>query len=375
MPKMGLVLQGGGALGAYEYGAVTRLVELGWEPVAVTGVSIGAATAAAVAGARGGNIGQSLKHLWQAITLDSVPFLPPEHQSALSIFGNPRFWRLRHDVLGYRRWTSLCDVSPMHRTLSEVCDFDQINDPNHMRVAVTATNVQTGDQVSFANFVANPDSVHYVTPRIARVSLTPDHILASGSLPPGFPMTVIDGIPYWDGGLFDNTPIEPLLDLLTEDELETLPIFIVNLFATHSDPPANLREVQERMLEISFESRFLLAHADADGSLTEFTSTIEEIMRDLPAESRVRQRESFRRLVRFRALKNIRVIEADHAPMTGGMDFSAHGVNTRYRSGYAAVDRLLRSGHDLRPSLVETASRRAHDSRHAQHNNSSAGSE
>ena len=64
MPKMGLVLQGGGALGAYEYGAVCRLVELGWEPVAVAGVSIGAATAAAIAGARDGDICTSLKHLW-----------------------------------------------------------------------------------------------------------------------------------------------------------------------------------------------------------------------------------------------------------------------------------------------------------------------
>jgi len=341
MPKMGLVLQGGGALGAYEYGAVTRLVELGWEPVAVTGVSIGAATAAAVAGARGGDIATSLKHLWEAITIQPAPFWPPEQQATFSIFGNPRFWRVRHDLLGYRKWTSFCDVSPMRETLAEVCDFDQLNDANHIRVAVTATNVQTGDQVSFANFVANPDSLHYVTPRILRVSLTPDHILASGSLPPGFPMTLIDGVSYWDGGLFDNTPIEPLLDLLNADELDNLPIFIVNLFATHSNPPSDLREVQERMLEISFESRFLLAHADADGSLTEFTRTVEEIARDLPADSPARQRESFRRLVRFRALKNIRVIEAEHAPMTGGMDFSAHGVRTRFKSGYAAVDRHL----------------------------------
>jgi NTE family protein len=349
MPKMGLVLQGGGALGAYEYGAVTRLVELGWQPVAVTGVSIGAATAAAVAGARDGDICRSIKLLWEAITLDPVPFWPLERQAAFSIFGNPRFWRMRRDVLGYHQWTSLYDVSPMRQTLSEVCDFVQLNDPAHMRVAVTATNVQTGDQVSFSNFVANPDSVHYVTPRISRVTLTPDHILASGGLPPGFPMTVIDGVPYWDGGLFDNTPIESLLDLLTEDELENLPILVVNLFATHSNPPANLREVQERMLEISFESRFLLAHADADGSLTEFTRTIEEVMRDLPADSPARQRESFRRFVRFRSLKNIRVIEAGHAPMTGGMDFSAHGVRTRYESGYAAVDKLLRGGSDPKP--------------------------
>jgi NTE family protein len=224
MPKMGLVLQGGGALGAYEYGAVTRLVELGWHPVAVTGVSIGAATAAAVAGAPDGDICRSLKRLWEAITLDSVPFWPPERQTTFSIFGNPRFWRMRYDVFSYQDWTSFYDVSPMRETLAEVCDFSQLNDPTHMRVAFTATNVQTGDQVCFANFVGNPDSVYYVTPRISRVSLTPDHILASGSLPPGFPMTMIEGVPYWDGGLFDNTPIESMLDLLTEEELESLPI-------------------------------------------------------------------------------------------------------------------------------------------------------
>jgi hypothetical protein len=64
-------------------------------------------------------------------------------------------------------------------------------------------------------------------------------------------------------------------------------------------------------------------------------------MRDLPPDSTVRGRESFRRIVRFRALKNIRIIEADHAPMTGGMDFSAHGVRSRYESGYKAVDKLF----------------------------------
>src|SRR3984957_21288462 len=348
MPKMGLVLQGGGALGAYEYGAVTRLVELGWEPVVVTGVSIGAATAAAIAGAREGDICASLKRLWEAITLSPLPFWPADRQATFSIFGNPGFWQSRHDLYNYTKWTSLCDVSPMRKTLAKVCDFERLNDASKMRIAVTATNVQTGDQVSFSNYVANAEAVHYVTPRIKPVTLMPDHILASGSLPPGFPMTVIDGVPYWDGGLFDNPPIESLLDLLTEEELENLPIFIVNLFATHSNPPANLQEVQERMLEISFESRFLLEHADKDGSLTEFIRTVEEIMRDLPADSPVRQRESFRRLVRFRALKNIKVIEADHAPMTGGMDFSAHGVHSRYKQGYAAVDKLL-----TRSAIVE----------------------
>jgi NTE family protein len=354
MPKMGLVLQGGGALGAYEYGAVTRLVERGWEPVAVTGVSIGAATAAAIAGARDGDIGASLARLWKAITLEPLPLWPADKQATFSIFGNPGFWRGRPDVFNYPQWTSLWDVSPMRNTLAKVCDFERLNDASKTRMAVTATNVQTGAQVSFSNYVANADAVHYVTPKIKPVKLTPDHILASGSLPPGFPMTVIEGVPYWDGGLFDNTPIEILLDLLEDDELDHLPIFIVNLFATHATPPTNLQQVQERMLEISFESRFLLAHADAKGSLSEFTTTIEDIKRDLPQDSPVRGRESFRRLVRFRALKNIRVIEAEHAPMTGGLDFSAHGVMSRYASGYRAVDKLFET--PPRPGSVKTTS-------------------
>jgi NTE family protein len=343
MPRMGLVLQGGRALGAYEYGAVTRLVQLGWEPVAITGVSIGAATAAAIAGAREGDICASLQRLWAAITLSPLPLWPADRQALFSIFGNPGFWQGRHDLYNYTKWTSLWDLSPMRKTLAEVCDFDRLNDASKMRIAVTATNVQTGDQVSFSNYVANKDAMHYVTPKIKPVNLTPDHILASGSLPPGFPMTVIDGVPYWDGGLFDNTPIETLLDLLEEDELDHLPIFIVNLFATHATLPSNLQEVQERMLEISFESRFLLAHADADGSLSEFTTTIDELMRDLPKDSPSRGRESFRRLVRFRALKNIKIIQAEHAPMSGGLDFSAHGVRSRFTSGYKAVDRLFKN--------------------------------
>jgi len=146
-------------------------------------------------------------------------------------------------------------------------------------------------------------------------------------------------IAYWDGGLFDNTPIESLLDMLDEDEIEHLPLYVVDLFATHAALPANLTEVQERMTEISFESRFLVHHADADGSLAPFTSMLEEIERDLPRDSPVRSRDAFRRLFRLRALKNLRIIPAEHAPMSGGMDFSAHGVEGRH--SYEAVDNLF----------------------------------
>jgi NTE family protein len=137
MPKMALVLQGGGALGAYEYGAVCRLVELGWEPVAVAGVSIGAATAAAIAGAREGDICASLKHLWEAITLSPLPLWPADRQATFSIFGNPAFWQARYDLHNYTQWTSFYDVSPMRKTLAKICDFERLNDPSRMRIAVT----------------------------------------------------------------------------------------------------------------------------------------------------------------------------------------------------------------------------------------------
>lgn len=341
MPKMGLVLQGGGALGAYEYGAVTRLVELGWQPVAVTGVSIGAITAAAVAGAPDGDICASLKRLWDAITLIELPFWIPQNQALFSLFGNPKFWRLRHDYFNFSQWTSLCDVTPMRETLASICDFDRMNDPNNMRMAVTATNVITGNQVIFSNHVGNDDALHYVTPRVSPVRLTPDHIVASGSLPPGFPMTMIDGVPYWDGGIFDNTPIEAMLDILNDGEIEDLPIFIVELIATHSEPPKNLSEVHDRMLEISYESRFLIEHSDDDGGMTAFPAMLEEIHCELPKNSPLRKNKSFRRLMRLKALKNIRIIEAEHAPMMGGMDFSPFGVRRRYESGYEAVNKIL----------------------------------
>jgi NTE family protein len=226
-------------------------------------------------------------------------------------------------------------------TLATICDFQQLDDASHMRVAVTATNVMTGDQVSFSNHVGNSDAPNSVTPKLAPTKLTPDHILASGSLPPAFPMTFIDGVAYWDGGLFDNTPIESLLDMLDEDEIEHLPLYVVDLFATHAALPANLTEVQERMTEISFESRFLVHYADADGSLAPFTSMLEEIERDLPRDGPVRSRDAFRRLFRLRALKNLRTIPAEHAPMSGSMDFSAHGVEGRHKRGYEAVDNLF----------------------------------
>jgi len=332
---IGLVLQGGGALGAYEYGAVTSLCEAGLKPVAVTGVSIGAINAAAIAGARKGDIPASLKQLWSEIAIRQVPFLLQELQETLSMFGAPNFYKLRTDFYNAANWTSLCDVSPMRATLARLCDFDQINNTKHMRFAVTATRVAEGNSARFSN---------------TETTITTDHILASGSLPPGFPMTKIDDDWFWDGGLFDNTPMRPMIDMLTPDEADWLPIVTIDLFPTHDAVPTNLTEIKNRMMEISFENRFWDDFGGPDG-LIEHAQMIDDLDKELPATSKLRTRQAFRKLLEFRCLKNLKVIPSPHVPMTGGMDFSEAGIEERYERGFAAASKFLASdaGKSLLP--------------------------
>ncbi|MBV8055747.1 MAG: patatin-like phospholipase family protein [Deltaproteobacteria bacterium] len=340
MNKMGLVLQGGGALGAYEYGAVTRLIELQWQPAVVTGVSIGAINAAAVAGARNGDIRTSLERIWDAITLPQIPFWPADQQAVLSLWGNPRFYRVRTDVFNPLSQTNVYDLSPLRETLATICDFDQLNDSSHVRISVTATDVTTGGQVSFSNYVASAGAHLRVIPKVRKGRITPEHILASASLPPGFPMTDIGDMRCWDGGLFDNTPIWALLDLLDEAEIDNLPIFVIELFPTRDSIPHNQKEVIERMIEISYENRFWAEYEGAEG-LSAFTDMLAAVARDLPANSAVRSMEPFHRLQRLRALKNLKVVPAAHVPMSGALDFSVHSVKARFDAGYAAIDKSL----------------------------------
>jgi NTE family protein len=338
MTAIGLVLQGGGALGAYEYGAVTRLVEAGLRPVAVTGVSIGAINAAAIAGAPHGDIARNLKQLWSAIAICDIPLLPRQQQEMLSLFGTPNFYTLRNDFMNFANWTSLCDVTPMRATLERLCDFEQINNPKNMRLAVTATCVTDGSSVRFSN---------------TDMKITPDHILASGSLPPGFPMTKIDGGWYWDGGLFDNTPLRPMIDLLTPEEVHTLPIIVIDLFPTHDAVPSNLTEIKNRMMEISFENRFWDDYGGPDG-LIAHARMLDDLEKELPQNSRLRGDDQFRKLMAFRCLKNLKVIPSPHVPMTGGMDFSERGIHMRFDCGYAAATKFLESdgGRALQPDVV-----------------------
>jgi len=328
-----LVMQGGGALGAYEWGAVTALCEEGYYPVAVAGVSIGAVNAAAIAGARGGDVIGSLSRLWERLTnpylLDAMPWFAP--------FGHPNmYWP---NYWPNPSLTAYCGVAPLRSTLEEICDFDRINDikdEHRTGFAVTAAEVATGALKRFLNkgpdWKEKPDRI------------TADHVLASGALPPGFPMAMVNGKAHWDGGLFDNTPVRPMVDLLEGDQLDHVPIVQINLFpdgGQETPLPTHMGEVLARKMELTFMNRFWddYATTEYDGliGLCKYAQMIRNLDNEIPKDAKLRNSNQFKTLLRRRCLGNLHVIRSDRASMTAGLDFSRRGIYERRDKGYAAV--------------------------------------
>jgi predicted acylesterase/phospholipase RssA len=300
-------------------------------------VSIGAVNAAAIAGAPGGNIIESLQAVWNAITLPTLPWLPESSQGDMSLLGNPNFWRSRMDYLNLPSWTSLCTTAPMYSTLARNLDFEQINNPGHIRLGVSATSLRSGGPTTFSNYLADnyhSDDDHHTA---VLTAIAPEHIMASGALPPGFPAVRIGDTDYWDGGLFSNTPIDALLNMLEPDEIDGLPIFVVDLFPTDGLPaPANLLDVQTRTTALHYQNRFW-AEYGGSADQNEFADMLELLDKELPAKSLLRKNVAFEWLYRLRALKNIRVISSAAAPAGGDHDFSAYGVRKAYEAGRSAV--------------------------------------
>src|ERR1700730_2352198 len=192
--RTALVLQGGGALGAYELGAARRLYkDEAFAPDVIAGVSIGAITAVLLA--RGTPCLKPLEALeafWQKITVSGL-FLPPPFRPYASVLGNPNFFVPRLDYYALPAWTNIYDTEPLRQTLSQLIDLKALADPKAAPgLLVSATDVKAGE---IAYFYSHDKG------------LSLDHIVASGSQPPSFPMTVIDGKSYWDGGLPNKAPV------------------------------------------------------------------------------------------------------------------------------------------------------------------------
>jgi NTE family protein len=250
--KVALVLQGGGALGSYQAGVYEALATSEYLPDWVAGISIGAINAAIIAGNAPDQRVEKLRSFWEGITapLAAWPGMPEVSLSSNSdinrrlgslraiLFGQPGFFAPRPPLnwMFGNKPTSFCDTSELKSTLERLVDFDRIN-AREIRFSVGAVNVRTGD---FAYF-DNVDTV-----------IRPEHAMASGALPPGFPAVEIDGEHYWDGGLVSNTPLQYVMDYYPR---RSRLAFQVDLFHAAGPLPADLEAVSERDKDIRYSSR------------------------------------------------------------------------------------------------------------------------
>lgn len=250
--RVAFVLQGGGALGAYQAGAYSALAEANIHPDWVAGISIGAINSAIIAGNEPKVRVEKLREFWEKITTPmelvtdtkADPIRVWFNQiSAMSsmMFGqlgffSPRWpnpWLLPKGSAGA---TSYYDTSSLRKTLEQLVDFDRINH-RRTRLSVGAVNVRTGNLVYFDN---------------REREIKPEHIMASGALPPGFPAVEIDGQHYWDGGLVSNTPLAHVL--YEHPRVDTI-VFQVDLFPAKGELPGEMADVGERQKDIIYSSR------------------------------------------------------------------------------------------------------------------------
>lgn len=247
-----LVLQGGGALGAYQAGVYEAASREYGAPDWVAGVSIGAINAALIAGNAPEHRVERLHEFWQLVSSGTGQNLP-EHSanrallnhwsaSSAALFGIPGFFSPRPDptilLMGNAAPVlSYYDTAPLKLTLERLVDFDRINH-KEIRLSVGAVNVRTGNSIYFDNTTQ---------------TITADHIMASGALPPGFAPVHIDGEDYWDGGIVSNTPLQYVLDM--HPRRERLVVLQVDLFSARGQMPTTLGEVAQRQKDITYSSR------------------------------------------------------------------------------------------------------------------------
>jgi NTE family protein len=276
--RKALVLQGGGALGAYQAGVYAALSETELQPHWIAGVSIGAINAALIAGNAPEKRVDRLREFWHLVSSGPSQRLPSwlgdramqnQYSAAMaSLVGIPGFFEPRYSPAflmgGAAPLLSYYDTSALKSTLERLVDFDRIN-ACEARFSVGAVNVRTGNSVYFDN---------------TRQLIGPEHIMASGALPPGFAPISIDGDDYWDGGIVSNTPLQYVLD--THPRNEPLVVLQVDLFNARGEMPRTMAGVMERQKDITYSSRTRM-NTDALAANMNLQQAIADLISKLPA--------------------------------------------------------------------------------------------
>ena len=356
--RIALVLQGGGALGAYQGGVYQALAEANLHPDWVAGISIGAINSALIAGNPPERRVERLREFWETVSNSPVgiPYFPEvklEDEFAHSfvnqlrsfstlLFGAPGFFKLRQPPpYLYPSMSpaamSYYDITPLKATLERLVDFDLIN-AGATRFSVGAVNIRSSNFVYFDN----------ATDRIG-----PQHVMASGSLPSGFPATEIEGEFYWDGGLVSNTPLQWVLDY--NPRQDTL-VFQLDLWSARGELPRNLTEIELRQKEIRFSSRTRTA-TDHFKKLQMARRTAAKLLKKLPKD--LLQSPEAERLAELADEKVYNLIQLIyHAENYEGCskdyEFSRRTMEEHWKAGYDDAVRTLRHPEVLqRPDGVD----------------------
>ncbi len=284
--SVALLLQGGGALGAYQAGVYEALLDKGVEPNWLAGISIGAINCAIIAGNPRERRVAALREFWELVSAPgdggfadfwtrglsgevARSWLNLVSAGQILARGVPGFFTPRMPppylmAPGAAGATSWYDASNLRSTLERLVDFDRIN-AREMRFSVGAVNVRTGNFAYFDNQTC---------------VIGPEHVMASGALPPAFDPVQIEGEFYWDGGLVSNTPLDWVLS--QRSDLDTL-VFQIDLWSARGDMPRDLAEVAVRVKEIQFSSRTRAA-TDQFRQVQRLRAVFNELMQKAPPE-------------------------------------------------------------------------------------------
>ncbi|MYN25485.1 patatin-like phospholipase family protein [Duganella sp. CY42W] len=331
-----LVLQGGGALGAYQLGVYQALHEAGIEPDWVIGTSIGAINGAIIAGNPPGQRLDRLREFWHRMERNAFGFstMPRAIANAITVGqGIPAFfepnltsWWNPEARVGIEH-ASFYQTTPLRNTLEALVDFDYLNQ-KQMRLTVGAVNARSGAMRYF-------DS--------KQEPLRVEHVMASGALPPAFPAVRIDGQPYWDGGIYSNTPIEAVLD---DEPRRSSVIFSVQVWNPDGSEPESVLDVLDKHKEIQYASR--ASNIEQQRKLHRLRHVIREMSKHLSADEAASP--EMRELASWGCGTDMHVVSL-RAPRIGNedhtkdIDFSAAGIRARWQAGYDDTQRFI----ELRP--------------------------
>lgn len=346
--RIALLLQGGGALGAYQAGVYQALTEAHVEPNWVAGISIGAINAAIIAGNPREARVEKLRAFWEAITAQPTDPLVSLFASIvegdvmrralneLSAFrtmlggGAPGFFAPRPinpwlQQPGSLAATSYYDTRPLTSTLESLIDFDRINS-REIHFSVGAVNIRSGNFVYFDN-------------RHDRIRV--EHVVASGALPPGFGPVEIEGQFYWDGGLVSNTPLTWVLNATPRQD--TL-AFQVDLWSSRGTIPSTMAEVAVRQKEIQYSSR-TRAETDHFKSLQRARFALAGLLERLPPDLADMKDVKYLEHVADKSKYNIIEIvyrSKNYEDQSKDYEFSRLTMEDHWRAGYNDAARTLR---------------------------------